>query len=310
MTSTQKQKQYGWQQMDDNTLLIKDRYPTRVAAESIITREEPVVYGKGDRKNILSQQDLAFYAENGYLIKPGLLADKVEAVLDDIPAMQVALKNQSELILEPDSEVVRSIFSPELHSDVCMELAKEPCLKEAAEQILDSDVYIHHSRINVKSGLSGKSFPWHSDFETWHSEDGVPSMRIVTGWVFLTDNTEFNGSLYVIPQSHKHFVSCAGQTPNDNYKTSLRNQTYGVPSKEVLADMVNDFGIKGVYGPPGTVVFHEGNLMHGSPDNLSPLPRTNIFFVYNSVENTPVKPFGGTNPRPPFLARKFIEPLK
>ena len=298
--------------MDDITLseIIEDHYPTRTALESVIARQDPVVYGSGNRNSILSQQDLNFYAENGFLIKSGLLADKVDSVLDDIPAMQVALQNQPELILEPGSAVVRSIFSPELYSEACINLAKEPYLKDAAEQILDSDVYIHHSRINVKSGLNGKSFPWHSDFETWHSEDGIPAMRIVTGWVFLTDNTEFNGSLYVIPKSHKHFVSCAGQTPDENYKTSLRNQTYGVPSKDMLADLVNEYGIQGVYGPPGTVVFHEGNLMHGSPDNLSPLPRTNIFFVYNSVENKPFNPFGGTKPRPEFLARKFSQALK
>ncbi|KTD60989.1 Phytanoyl-CoA dioxygenase (PhyH) [Legionella spiritensis] len=283
-----------------------DIYPTRNdSKEHIIPRREPVVYGEGKRHNLLSSAELDFFAHHGYLIKPGLLADKVDEVLAEIPRMQVELAGKQELILEPDSNMVRSVFSPEKYSDICKSLACDRNLLHAAEQILDSEVYIHHSRINVKAGLSGKSFSWHSDFETWHSEDGIPGMRILTGWVFLTENNEFNGSLFVIPQSHKYFISCVGETPQDNFKTSLRNQTYGVPGKELLAQMVNQFGMKGIYGPPGTVVFHEGNLLHGSPDNMAPMPRSNIFFVYNSVENTPVEPFNGLSPRPEFLARPF-----
>jgi len=289
----------------------KDIYPTRYTdKECLIQRHDPVVWGQADRHNILKEEDLAFYRQNGYLIKPGLLADKVDEMIQDIPNMQKKLQNRPELILEPNSDIVRTIFSPELHSPVCHQIAKNAMLAKAAEQLLDSPVYIHHSRINVKSGLNGKSFPWHSDFETWHSEDGIPRMRILTGWVFLTENNEFNGSLFVIPQSHNYFVSCVGKTPLDNYKTSLRTQTIGVPSKDMLAKLVKKYGIKSVYGPPGTVVFHEGNLLHGSPDNLSPIPRTNLFFVYNSVENIPLKPFGGTPPRPECLARPYLgEPL-
>ena len=288
-----------------------DNYPTRTSdKETFIDRKEPVIYGDSKRHNILSNKELNFFNDNGYLIKPGLLENEVNQILTEIPLMKRELQGRDELILEPDSDEVRSIFSPEKYSDSCKELSKNKHLLHAAEQILDSNVYIHHSRINIKSGLSGKSFPWHSDFETWHSEDGIPSMRILTGWVFLTENNEFNGSLYVIPRSHKHFISCEGQTPEDNFKNSLRKQDSGVPSKQSLAKMTNDYGIKGVYGPPGTVVFHEGNLMHGSPDNMSPLARTNMFFVYNSVENKPVAPFGGTQPRPEFLARKFSKSLK
>jgi ectoine hydroxylase len=50
--------------------------------------------------------------------------------------------------------------------------------------------------------------------------------------------------------------------------------------------------------------------MHGSPDNISPYDRTNSFFVYNSVENKPVKPFGASKPRAEFLCLKDFEPLR
>ncbi|MES8739290.1 phytanoyl-CoA dioxygenase family protein, partial [Cutibacterium acnes] len=77
----------------------------------------------------------------------------------------------------------------------------------------NATLLIHQSRINLKNGFNGKEFYWHSDFETWHVEDGMPNMRAVSCSITLTDNTVYNGSLMVIPGSHKYFVSCVGETP-------------------------------------------------------------------------------------------------
>lgn len=292
---------------------INDRYPTRTNHyECLIERQDPVVYSNNpDGNGFLSTEQLRFFDDNGYLILEGVLQDKVQTILEELPHLQKKLRGREELILEPETDVLRSIFSPEKYSDLCYQLACSRPLLSSAKQILNSDVYIHHSRINIKAGFDGKSFPWHSDFETWHAEDAIPNMRILTGWVFLTENNPYNGSLFVIPGSHKKFVSCVGETPEDNYKQSLRKQVLGVPSKETMQELVDAHGIQGLYGPPGTVVFHECNLMHGSPDNLSPFPRSNLFFVYNSVLNKPVEnPYGAKKPRPDFLARQDFTPLR
>ncbi|MGE3591166.1 MAG: ectoine hydroxylase, partial [Arcobacter sp.] len=63
-------------------------------------------------------------------------------------------------------------------------------------------------------------------------------------------------------------------------------------------------------GKAGTLVLHDGNILHGSADNISPEDRTNIFFVYNSVKNTPVKPFASKTPRADFLCLKDFKALK
>jgi ectoine hydroxylase len=64
----------------------------------------------------------------------------------------------------------------------------------------------------------GKEFYWHSDFETWHAEDGMPKMRAVSCSIAFDDNHEFNGPLMVIPQSHQKFISCIGETPEEHHK--------------------------------------------------------------------------------------------
>lgn len=289
--------------------VIEDLYPSRIDdQERILNRKDPVVYGDVN-DGPLTKEQLDFYDTNGFLIMPGLMADKVDALLNEIPILKNKAKGQEELILEPESEVVRSVFSPEKYSDVYTKAARDPQLLGISQQLLGSQTYIHHSRINVKSAFDGKSFPWHSDFETWHVEDGIPNMRILTGWVFLTENNEFNGSLFVIPKSHKKYIACAGKTPEENFKNSLRKQVYGVPSQDTMQKLSDEGGMVGAYGPPGTVVFHEGNLMHGSANNMSAYPRTNLFFVYNSIENTPVDPYGAEKPRPEFLARQDFTPL-
>jgi ectoine hydroxylase len=68
--------------------------------------------------------------------------------------------------------------------------------------------------------------------------------------------------------------------------------------------MARQGGIQAPTGPAGSVTFFECNLMHGSNSNITPLPRSNIFMVFNSVENTLVEPFCGLAPRPDFIARR------
>ncbi|MGD8931979.1 MAG: phytanoyl-CoA dioxygenase family protein, partial [Chromatiales bacterium] len=205
----------------------------------------------------------------------------------------------------------RTLFSPDRFNPVLQGLSREVRILDKVRQLLGSDVYIHQSRINIKRAFSGKSFPWHSDFETWHAEDGIPRMRMLSAWVMLTENTEFNGPLYLIPGSHRVFIACAGATPAEHYKNSLRRQTYGVPSPRAITRLVQQGGMTGVYGPPGTLVIHECNMLHGSPDNISPQARSNLFFVYNSVLNTPAsEPFAATAFRPEFLGRRDHRPLQ
>jgi ectoine hydroxylase len=112
-------------------------------------------------------------------------------------------------------------------------LTRDPRILAKAREILGGDVYIHQSRINYKPGFRGKEFYWHSDFETWHVEDGMPRMRAVSCSIALTPNYEFNGPLMLVPGSHRYFLSCVGETPEEHYKESLKKQEIGVPDPRV-----------------------------------------------------------------------------
>lgn len=290
-----------------------DRYPSRHAPVAQISpRQDPVVHGKTG-EGPLTQHQLLFYEDNGYLSFDALLDEAdISAALQELHRLRhdEATKRMDEAVIEPDSRELRSIFAVHRSSEVLHRLSQHPRLVAIARQLLGGDVYIHQSRVNYKGGFRGKEFYWHSDFETWHVEDGVPAMRMVSCSISLTANTPHNGPLMLIPGSHQRYISCVGATPEQHYRDSLRRQEVGVPDDDSLTQLVNDFGITAPTGLAGAVTFFECNIMHGSNSNITPLPRSNIFIVYNSVDNTPVTPFCGLAPRPNFIAeRQDFTPL-
>lgn len=288
-----------------------DRYPSRTGDQpQVLARRDPVVYGTA-AEGPLDQSALDLYEENGFLNFEAMLSSQeIESCVQELSRLRVdeALKDRPEVILESESRAIRSIFAVHELSDVMRSLCSHPKLVAIAEQLLGSEVYVHQSRINYKGGLRGKGFYWHSDFETWHVEDGLASMRTVSCSISLTENTPHNGALMIIPGSHHHYVACAGETPKDHYKASLKRQDLGVPDDESLTRLVHDLGIVSPVGPIGSVTYFECNVMHGSNSNITPTPRSNLFIVYNSVHNKLVAPFCGLAPRPNFVAEreKFV----
>jgi ectoine hydroxylase len=291
---------------------MTDWYPTRGEEEKIIDRVDEIIRGEAKGEKALSPDEAAYFETNGFIVFPEFFSEEEVAEMNRaFEAMKEddSLKGKEEYITEPDSNELRSIFSQHLFSPLFARLVKDRRILDKVEQILGSQAYIHHSRINIKPAYKGKSFPWHSDFETWHAEDGLPRCRNVTAWIMLTDNTPFNGPLYLIPGSHKKFVACAGATPEGHYKESLKHQRYGVPSLESIESLCEENELTAALGKAGTLVFHDGNMMHGSPDNISPTFRTNAFFVYNSVENLPQEPYAAKERRVPFLCLNDYTPL-
>ena len=255
----------------------------------------------------------AFYESNGYLSEPILDEEEVAALTAELSRLVAGgtLRDAEETITEPSSDAVRSIFRIHALSPLFARLARDRRLLDVARQILGSEVYLHQSRVNLKPGFVGKEFYWHSDFETWHVEDGMPRMRALSVSLALTDNHPFNGPLMLIRGSHRTYVACVGETPRDHYRQSLRKQEYGVPDTASLDRLAQAGGVAAPTGPAGRAVFFECNTMHGSNSNISPFPRTNVFFVYNSVENSLTEPYCGHPPRPEHIAaRQDVVPLR
>jgi ectoine hydroxylase len=286
-----------------------DAYPTRGAAEMMTPRQDPVIWSRPGAPGPVAAKDLQGFERDGFLTVDQLITPDEVAVyhaeLDRLIA-DPAVRADERSIVEPKSQKVRSVFEVHRISEVYARLVSDERVVGRARQILGSDVYVHQSRINVKPGFGASGFYWHSDFETWHAEDGMPNIRAVSVSIALTENHDTNGGLMIMPGSHKAFLGCAGETPKDNYKKSLKMQDAGTPSDEALTKLADRHDIKLFTGKAGSATWFDCNCMHGSGDNITPYPRSNVFIVFNSVENAAEEPFAAPARRPEFIgARDF-----
>ena len=288
-----------------------DLYPTRSGETTeILPRRGPIVFGSPE-DGPLEAADLKHFEDTGYLTIDQLItSEELTLFTDELQRLSrdPEVKADERTVVEAESDEVRSIFDIHRTNEIFRKIANDPRLVDRARQILGTDVYIHQSRINYKPGFVGKEFSWHSDFETWHAEDGMPTPRAVSLSLSLTDNYSFNGPLMIMPGSHKRYISCVGGTPEDNYRKSLIMQGAGTPDRQTLSDFADEYGIDVLEGPAGGAIMFASNCMHASNCNVTPFSRSNIFIVYNSVENACVEPFAAPKPRPEFVGSTDFTP--
>ncbi|MGX2997940.1 ectoine hydroxylase [Streptomyces sp. JNUCC 64] len=290
-----------------------DPYPSRGTAEVSVPRRDPVVWNRLDAPGPFTRDDLTGYDRDGFVtVDPLLAPDEVaryRAELDRLVA-DPAVRADERSIVEPSSREIRSVFEVHRISEVFAGLVRDERVVGRARQILGSEVYVHQSRINVKPGFGASGFYWHSDFETWHAEDGLPAMRTVSVSIALTENLDTNGGLMIMPGSHRTFLGCAGATPEDNYRRSLRMQEAGTPSPKALTTLADQHGIRLFTGAAGSATWFDCNCMHGSGDNITPYPRSNVFLVFNSVENAALEPFAAPVRRPEYIGARDFTPVR
>ncbi|AZG47726.1 ectoine hydroxylase [Gordonia insulae] len=285
-----------------------DVYRTRLAEHSQVEpRPHPVVWGSMKNPGPLSPPELRRYDERGYHTATAILDDAdIRRCLEDVHRITDRLGEDDRIIREPTSGDVRSMFAVAQLSDVVAEICSRDEIVGVARQILDDDVYIHQSRVNLKPGFAGGPFYWHSDFETWHAEDGMPAPRALSVSIALTPNHSYNGALMIIPGSHKKFVSCVGATPDGYHRESLVSYRppFGTPEESDVTDLADQSGIDTVTGAAGSALYFDSNCMHASSGNITPYPRSNLFVVFNAKSNSVQEPFGAARPRPDHLAHR------
>jgi ectoine hydroxylase len=297
-------------------------FSTKDKEFEIVPRNEPI---NSVKDGPLSDSQLEDFAERGYLIFPGLFSTQEiaerRAQAQDLANIELSRATLSEdgrpevganIILEPPSNKIRSIFGVHRRDHPISTLASSKRIVDRAQQLVGSETYIHQCRANFQPAFVGNGFYWHSDFETWHSEDGMPLPHCLSAVVLMDDNHATNGALMVMPGSHKWYVRCSGRQPGDNWKDSLRlKQNYGTPSHNALSELAERFGITHCEAPAGSVLMFDCNLMHGSHTNISPFSRRNLFTVFNSVNNRLVEPFYADVKRPEEVAsRQNIDAVK
>ncbi len=159
--------------------------------------------------------------------------------------------------------------------------------------------------------FAGDSWQWHQDFPFWNKEDGMPNPDAVSIMIYLSEATEFNGPLMVIPGSHKENIPASAE-PTTRPSTGDWRENVSVDLKYTLnkahvSAQATKNGIVSCKGQQGSILIFHPNLFHASYSNLSPWDRNALIVTYNSTENTHQI---DTDSRPEFLVNRDTSPAE
>lgn len=233
----------------------------------------------------LTQGQIGQYHRDGYLIFEDCFSPEEVAVLKR-EAVRVAKVETQAVVREGQAQAPKSMFRlHETDGDTASPAYNAACRLSrtlgVAQQLLGvDDLYLHHSKVNVKTAIEGSIWPWHQDYGSWQ-RDGIAEPDMATMMIALDEATEFNGCLYLLPGSHRD--GCV----SPYFDTSTAYKVWSLPP-DGMKDMLERFGEPvPLVGKPGMVAIFHCNLMHASGHNLSARDRWQAYFCYNQCANRP-----------------------
>ncbi len=210
----------------------------------------------------ITDDDAAFYRENGYLIvHDALTIDEIEELrretvrvcrgdLGDIEGVAPAPPEVD------DDTVLRQylcIHFPHKLSPVMRRYLAHPVIVDVLTKVIGPNVKAMQSMLFIKAaGKPGQA--WHQD------EDFIPTRdrSLAGGWIALDDATVENGCLWLIPGSHRPGVLWP-QHHTDDARFDCTAESFNFP-------YTDDDSIP-VEVKAGAIVFFNGYLLHRSLPN-------------------------------------------
>ena len=253
----------------------------------------------------LTASQLEAYERDGFVVLPELFSEEeVRHMKSELRRIQKT--DTDHLVREKNGGIAKTIYkvheteSPTA-SAVFHSAVRSPRLLEPAQQLIDdTQLYVYHTKCNLKTAIDGSVWQWHQDFGTWHI-DGVKEPQMTTALVMLDEPTEMGGCLYFIPGSHK----LGSLDPVFDEATGYR--FYVVPKPTMLEILSSHRKAVPIVGRAGTVVFFDANIVHSSGHNLSGDDRWQVYVVYNGVKNRPEEV---ETPRPDYVRSTNFAPLE
>ena len=253
----------------------------------------------------LSAEQKAAYERDGFLVFPELVSPAEVAALR-AEVLRLRDVDAPGVVREGTSGAPKSMFR--LHEDngpgaspVFRALSRTPRVLGVAQQVLnDPELYLHHSKVNVKAAIEGSVWPWHQDFGSWHL-DGIERPDMATFAVLLDEATDLSGCLYLLPGSHRW-----GRT-EAYLDTSTAYRLWSVTPEDMKRRMAASPAPVAIAGKAGTCAIFHCNLMHASGHNLSHNDRWQAYFCFNTCANHPKDV---EKPRPDYVRSTNWAPME
>jgi ectoine hydroxylase-related dioxygenase (phytanoyl-CoA dioxygenase family) len=151
------------------------------------------------------------------------------------------------------------------------ELATHPAVLDAVEDLLGADFFVHSTRIFAKPPRDPSYVSWHQD-GTYSDLNSKPAPSI---WIALTDSTEENGCVRVIPGSHHH--------PKLSHTETFAAENLLNHGEEVNIE-VDEALARSLVLRAGELSVHHVNIIHGSNANRSDQPRIGFSISFITPE--------------------------
>lgn len=217
----------------------------------------------------LSEEQVAFYQENGYLAGVRVLTDAQVELLrgelaeffePDHPGRDLWYEYHTNESTDPETVLFHALgawrLRPGFH-----DMLWNPAFTVPASQLLDGPVRFWHDQLFCKPARHGGVVAWHQDYSYWTRTEPLAHL---TCWIALDDADTDNGCLEYVPGSHRWDLLPM---------TALAGDLDGI--REVLTPEQQDAFQKPVAVPlkAGYATFHHGKTLHGSGPNRTDRPR-------------------------------------
>jgi ectoine hydroxylase-related dioxygenase (phytanoyl-CoA dioxygenase family) len=136
------------------------------------------------------------------------------------------------------------------------ELIREPHILDAIEDLYGPNLLCWTTNFFIKESRDAAFVSWHQDSTYW----GLSAPDVVTAWVALSESNEENGSMQVIPGTHR-----LDQIPHRDTFSEHNLLTRG---QEIAVD-VDAAQAVSINLQPGEMSLHHVRIIHGSPPNRS-----------------------------------------
>jgi len=222
---------------------------------------------------VLTEQDVEFFRENGYLL-PGhqLFSEEKLARLEGIFNDHLADKGD---------KLSDELDTPHYRDERLLEFLLADEVLDTVEPLIGPNIALWSSHFISKDPFTGRATPWHEDSAYWEGRfDRYDS--ILTIWLALeSPSNRENGCMRVIPGSH-----LSGGFSQNYEPTDMTQQTFHAEIAGVDEGRAVDFELA-----RGEFSMHDGRIVHGAKANTSPVRRTGYTMRYfpSSVRMQPVE---------------------
>lgn len=229
---------------------------------------------------MLSQEQISFYKENGYLKGGKLLTDaevdhlreELERVIRDQKVPGIPQPATCRNISKKEEHPVWQIVNIHWASAGFKKLLDMATLKE---QILDlsggEKMRLWHDQIQYKPAATGGVNMWHQDAPYWPVLG--KALGSFTAWIALDEVDEDNGCMSMVPGSHLWGKATEVLAPLQDFR-ALPSEFNGNVVKVVPCPVGK-----------GEVHFHHSMTWHGSHENRSGRPRRAIALHFMEEKN-------------------------